>query len=86
MSSEIPRKVFERLTDLKRFHEERDLQIFQAETRLKLIKETRKETDRRYSTIQEEIRLMDFALQSSVGKNNMLEDTLIQRIQTFKYF
>jgi hypothetical protein len=80
MDPELNPQVFERIDELKRLHDERDRQILEAETRLRIIRQERLEKEARLAAVREENRVLRMGTKALTERNKTLQVSMLFKV------
>ena len=84
MERGAPSGMFDRMRQQMRELEDKDLQIFEAQTELELVQKALKEKETLLTAVEEERRVVGIALQAANATKMNLQETLVQRLHTAK--
>jgi hypothetical protein len=85
MWSSMPKDEFERLSDLKKEHEQIDLLILQEQTRTRFIKDAQAKAEAKRKLLDREIVMAGDLLDSAKSQRSLLLEYQIQLTETQRY-
>ena len=84
MERGAPSGMFDRMRQQVRELEDKDLQIFEAQTQLDLVQRALKVKEARLDAVEEERRVVGIELQAANATKMNLQETLVQRLHSAK--